>query len=70
MLTHETFVSEIEAFLKRSRMSASAFGRSAVGDPNFVGDLRAGRAPNLRLVEKVSEFIAARDEALPERAAS
>lgn len=57
MLTAETFLAEIDRFLTRTSMSASAFGRAAVGDPNFVGDLRAGRMPNLRLVAKVNDFI-------------
>jgi len=44
-------------------MSASAFGRAAVGDPNLVGDLRGGegkeqRMPSLRLVERVHKFMA------------
>jgi hypothetical protein len=57
MLSPEAFLSEIEDFLSESGMSASAFGKVVVGDPNFVGDLRKGRMPNLRLVGKVSNFI-------------
>ena len=34
------FLAEIEAFLARERVSSSTFGRAAVGDPNFVRDLR------------------------------
>ena len=33
----------IERHLKESHMSATRFGRRAVGDPRFVLDLRAGR---------------------------
>lgn len=57
MLTSDSFLVEIEAFLKRADMSATAFGVAAVRDPNFVKDLRDGRAPSLRLVERVHEFI-------------
>ncbi len=53
----QTFLGEIEAFLERSGMSATAFGRSALNDPNFVHDLRAGRMPNLGLVGRVHDFI-------------
>lgn len=53
----ETFIREIDAFLKQSGMSATAFGRAAVKDPNFVSDLRAGRMPNLGLVGRVQGFI-------------
>jgi 2,4-dienoyl-CoA reductase-like NADH-dependent reductase (Old Yellow Enzyme family) len=63
MITADSFLSTIEQFLDRHKMSASAFGRAAVGDPNFVGDLRAGRAPNLRLVERVNSYIAAQEPA-------
>ncbi len=61
-MTHaEAFLAEIEAFLKRSGMSASAFGKSALNDPNFVGDLRDGRMPSLGLVDRVHEFIRAQE---------
>lgn len=57
----ESFLDEIDAFLTRKGMSASAFGKAALNDPNFVGDLRAGRMPNLGLVERVNTFIRAQD---------
>lgn len=38
-------------------MSATAFGRAAVRDPNLVGDLRAGRKPNLGLVDRIEAFM-------------
>lgn len=57
MTPAKRFLDGIEAFLKSSGMAPTAFGSQAVGDPNFVSDLRAGRAPNLRLVGKVQDFI-------------
>jgi hypothetical protein len=57
MLTMVEFLAEIDRYLEATNMSPSAFGRAVVGDPNFVTDLRAGRAPNLRLVAKVNDFI-------------
>jgi hypothetical protein len=57
MLTMVEFLAEIDRYLDAAKMSPSAFGRAVVGDPNFVTDLRAGRAPNLRLVAKVNDFI-------------
>lgn len=59
MLTAKSFLAQIEAFLERQGMSATAFGSEAVKDPNFVSDLRAGRMPSLRLVERVDEFMRA-----------
>jgi hypothetical protein len=64
------FLAEIEAFLQRARMSPSGFGRAAFGDPNFVRDLRAGRAPSLRLVDRARAFMAARAEAAKASAAA
>ena len=34
---------EIEAYLRRTRMSASRFGRTVARDPRLVHDLRRGR---------------------------
>jgi len=72
MNSHESFLAEIEAFLTKSGMSATAFGRAAVGDPNLVRDLRGGegrqqRMPSLRLVERVNKFIS--EFRAPEQAA-
>jgi hypothetical protein len=58
----ETFKAEVEAFLKRSQMKPTTFGKSAVGDPNFVRDLRKGPKPNLGLVDRVHEFIRSQAE--------
>jgi hypothetical protein len=51
------FLAEVEAFLRRSGMSVTSFGRQAVADPNFVPDLRNGRSPSLAVVDKVHDFI-------------
>ncbi|WP_338633918.1 hypothetical protein [Afipia carboxidovorans] len=63
MTTSEAFLSDIEAFLSRTQMKASAFGWQAVRDPNFVGDLRNGRNPTLSIVERVQEFM--REQSAP-----
>jgi hypothetical protein len=61
MTRAEQFVAEIDAFLERTGISATAFGKGAVNDPNLVRDLRAGRMPNLGLVERVYEFMQAQE---------
>lgn len=58
MTLRAEFLSEIEAFLLAQGMEASGFGRDALNDPNFVSDLRAGRAPNLRTIERLRQFMA------------
>jgi sulfate adenylyltransferase subunit 2 len=49
----QTFLADIEAFLKSTDTDATAFGKQALGDPSFVFDLRKGRSPSTRTMEKV-----------------
>lgn len=48
---------EVEKFLRRSDIAPTRFGREAVGDPRFVFDLRRGRDPRPRTVERVRAFL-------------
>jgi hypothetical protein len=48
---------EVEKFLKNSNMPAARFGREVVKDPRFVFDLRRGREPRQRTVERVRAFL-------------
>jgi len=57
MITNDDFLAEIEAFLARSGMAPTRFGADAVGDPNFVRNLRSGRSPSLKTVDRVLECI-------------
>lgn len=59
MTPTEALLQEIDTFLERHKVSASAFGRAAVNDPNFVSDLREGREPKFQLVARVRGFMAA-----------
>ncbi len=57
-MTHsEQFIADVEAFLARSGMTATAFGKEALNDPSFVLDLRNGRKPGLGMVDRVHEFM-------------
>ncbi|AXU20321.1 hypothetical protein C7W88_16680 [Novosphingobium sp. THN1] len=51
---------QIEAYLVRSCVSPSTFGRLAVRDPRLVGDLRAGRKLRQRTRERVNAYLATR----------
>lgn len=53
----EEFRVEVEAFLIDRKVEAATFGRDVLKDPNFVFDLRAGRSPNLRTIERVREYM-------------
>lgn len=57
MITVAEFLSEIETFLAARKMTASAFGKAALGDPNFILELRRGRSPHLATVERVLKFM-------------
>jgi len=52
------FLAEVEAFLKRTGIKPSEFGRQAVGDSAFVLNLRRGRSPTLATADKVLAYIA------------
>ncbi|HEX8064827.1 MAG TPA: hypothetical protein VF535_16640 [Allosphingosinicella sp.] len=47
----------IDRHLRRSKMSPSRLGRDAVGDPNFVMNLRDGRQPRPATLERVAAFL-------------
>lgn len=50
-------VAKVEAHLRDTGIAASRFGLEAVGDPNFVRNLRAGREPRSRVVSRVLAFM-------------
>jgi 2,4-dienoyl-CoA reductase-like NADH-dependent reductase (Old Yellow Enzyme family) len=53
----------IENFLRRTRMSATEFGRLAIGDPRLVHDLRNGRELRPPTVARVEAFLARQESA-------
>lgn len=59
MSLRDEFLAEVEAFMFDQKLEPSSFGRQVINDPNFVFDLRSGRAPNLRTIEKVQDFMGA-----------
>ena len=50
---------EIERFLRDTGMPWTKFGRLAVHDPRFVGDLRNGREPRPVVEDRVKSFMTA-----------
>ncbi len=57
MSTAERFCQEIEAYLRKSGMTATVFGRLAMSDPNFVFELRGGRVPSVETLDRVTAWI-------------
>ncbi len=50
-------LSEVEKFLRISKIPAARFGREVMHDPRFVFDLRNGREPRDRTVNRVLAFL-------------
>lgn len=48
---------QIEQYLERTQVAPTRFGRTVVGDPRFVRDLRAGRKPRQRTFERITAFM-------------
>lgn len=48
---------QVESYLAKSRMPPSTFGRTVVGDPRFVDDLRSGRHPRRKTEERVRSYL-------------
>jgi hypothetical protein len=55
----------IKAFCAKHEIKDTTFGRRAVGDPNLIANLRAGRSLTLRTANAVVDFMSAQqaDEA-------
>lgn len=47
----------IDLYLRRSKIAPSRLGRDAVGDPNFVMNLRDGRQPRQATLDRVVAFL-------------
>jgi sulfate adenylyltransferase subunit 2 len=61
----ESFLSEIEGYLASASIDPTALGKQALGDPNFVFDLRKGRSPSTRTIDKVRNWIAQQSAPAP-----
>lgn len=61
MNTSARLLEDIEAFLQRHRMSATAFGLAAINDGHLVRRLRKGRGVNSRTLDRVKLYMAKTD---------
>lgn len=69
MSLSEDFLASVESYLAEHKMAPSAFGVAVLNDPTFVFELRGGRSPSIKVVERVQKFMA-ETTAEPERAVS
>lgn len=61
MLNQNDLICRIDSFLNATGISPATFGRKALGDPNFVFDLKKKkkpRSPSLNTASKIEKFIA------------
>ena len=63
-LLTEFFRSRVDAFLERTGLVPSTFGRQAVGDLNLVRELRRGRSPTLATADHCLAFMEGSEETL------
>lgn len=54
-----TLLRRVVAFLRETDMPPSQFGREAMRDPKFVFDLRNGRSPGRKVVERADSYMQA-----------
>ena len=53
MIMHADLVRTVEEHLRRTGETPTAFGKRVARDPRLVFQLREGRSPQLRLVERI-----------------
>jgi sulfate adenylyltransferase subunit 2 len=66
----QTFLAEIENFLSSSGVEATSLGKQALGDPSLVFDLRKGRSPSARTMDKIRAWMQAQSATPPLHAGS
>ena len=53
----QSFLTDIESFLTDAEIDSTTLGKQALGDPSFVSDLRKGRSPSSRTMERVRNWM-------------
>lgn len=54
----DQFRSEVEEYLTATDMKPTQFGVAALKDPGFVFELRTGRSPTLKTIDRVRAWMA------------
>lgn len=55
MATPESILARVDAYLVGKAVTPTAIGKAIAGDPNFIFDLRHGREPRRKTLEKVAQ---------------
>ena len=53
----QAFLTDIERFLAEAAIDPTALGKQALGDPSFVFDLKKGRSPSTRTMDRVRVWM-------------
>ncbi|MDE0125698.1 MAG: AlpA family transcriptional regulator [Bryobacterales bacterium] len=53
----QLFASRVSAFLRRTGMSPTKFGRRVLDDPNLIRQFAQGRSPTLRTADRILHYI-------------
>ena len=53
----QRFLADIELFLAAAAIDPTTLGKQALGDPSFVFDLKKGRSPSARTMDKVRQWM-------------
>ena len=61
----KAFLADIDKFLQQAGVDPTALGKQAMGDPSFVFDLKKGRSPSTRTMERCAPGCSS--SALPQR---
>lgn len=56
-MSREEFLAKVEKALKRRKISAARWGLLAMGDPTFVGRVRAGRTPREKTMRRALRHL-------------
>lgn len=57
--TPVSLLTEVDAFLRRTQMPQSTFGRKAIGDPRLLNDMRNGRELRTKTQQRIRDFMEA-----------
>jgi len=61
----QAFLTDIEQYLAEAAIDPTTLGKQALGDPSFVFDLRKGRSPSTRTINRVREWMRKPDAVPP-----
>lgn len=53
----DKLLQRINAYCERKKISPAAFGRKAFNDSSFVSDLKVGRSPTARTIQRAKDFL-------------